>query len=157
MIRKDLAPAMRWKVLAVGGIFTAAGCFALWLGLSGIMPFFRSMEDGARLVSFRPSDLIPLPLAISMFAFAIMCLIPVPEERARDRQRQQAVAKTWRAATVLLGIAAAGIVMAVAASPIGRTIVSSMVTERGYMPCPEPQEYERRPPLRWHLPGGRCP
>jgi len=108
-------------------------------------------------VSFRPSDLIPLPLAISMFAFAAMCLIPAPPEKPRDRRQRQAAARTWRAATVLPGVAAAGIVMAVAAAPIGRTIFSSMVTERGYMPCLEPQEYERRPPLRWHLPGGRCP
>ena len=92
-----------------------------------------------------------------MFAFAAMCLIPAPPEKPRDRRQRQAAARTWRAAAVLPGVAAAGIVMAVAAAPIGRTIFSSMVTERGYMPCPEPQEYERRPPLRWHLPGGRCP
>ncbi len=156
MIRDDLDPGMRWKVLAVASGFIAAGCFALWLGLSGLMPFFRSLDDGARLVAFRPSDLIPLPLAISMFAFAAMCLIPVPQE-TRDRRQRQAAAKTWRGATILLGVAAVGIVMAVAASPIGRTVISSMVSERGYMPCPEPQEYERRPPLRWHLPGGQCP
>ncbi len=157
MIRGDLAPAMRWKVLAVAGAFAAAGCLALWLGLSGVMPFFRSLSDGARLVSFRPSDLIPLPIAISMFAFAAMCLMPVPQERTRDRRQREAAAKTWRAATIMLGVAAAGLVMAMAASPIGRTVVSSMVAERGYMLCPEPQDYERRPPLRWHLPEGRCP
>ena len=121
------------------------------------MPFFRSLSDGARLVSFRPSDLIPLPIAISMFAFAAMCLMPVPQERTRDRRQREAAAKTWRAATIMLGVAAAGLVMAMAASPIGRTVVSSMVAERGYMLCPEPQDYERRPPLRWHLPEGRCP
>jgi len=85
MIRDDLPPAMRRKILRVAGAFAMAGCAALWLGSSGMMPFLRSLNNGARLVSFRPSDLIPLPLAISMFAFAAMCLIPVPEERARDR------------------------------------------------------------------------
>ncbi len=148
---------MRWKVLAVAAAFGAAGCFALWLGLSGVLPFFQSLDDGARLVAFRPSDLIPLPIAISMFAFAAMCLIPVPQEQTRDRRQRQAAAQTWRAATILLGVAAVGIVMAVAASPIGRTVISSIAAERGYMLCPEPQEYERRPPLRWHLPGGQCP
>jgi hypothetical protein len=116
MIRDDLHPAMRRKILRVVGAFAMAGCAALWLGSSGMMPFLRSLNSGARLVSFRPSDLIPLPLAISMFAFAAMCLIPAPPEKPRDRRQRQAAARTWRAAAVLPGVAAAGIVMAVAAA-----------------------------------------
>lgn len=157
MIQRDLAPAMRWKVLLVTIAFTAGGCFALWLGLSGVMPFFRALDGGEPVVSFRPSDLIPLPLAISMFAFAIMCLIPVPPDGLRDRRQRKVAARTWRGATILLGVAAFGAVMAAAASPVGQIVVSSKVADRGYMPCPEAQVYEHRPPLRWHLPGGRCP
>jgi len=39
MIRDDLPPAMRRKILWIAGAFAMAGCFALWLGLSGMMPF----------------------------------------------------------------------------------------------------------------------
>jgi len=39
MIRDDLHPAMRRKILRVAGAFAMAGCAALWLGSSGMMPF----------------------------------------------------------------------------------------------------------------------
>jgi hypothetical protein len=39
MIRDDLPSAMRRKILWVAEAFAMAGCFALWLGSSGMMPF----------------------------------------------------------------------------------------------------------------------
>jgi len=39
VIRDGLPPAMRRKILWVAGAFAMAGCFALWLGSSGMMPF----------------------------------------------------------------------------------------------------------------------
>ncbi len=116
MIRDDLPPAMRWKVLGIALAFAAAGGVALWLGLTGVMPSVRALVRRAPLVAFRPSDLIPLPIALSMFAFAAMCLLPVPRDDPSGPRRRTAASATWRAATVLLAVAAVGLVLAGAAA-----------------------------------------
>jgi hypothetical protein len=157
VIRDDLAPSMRLKVLGVGLAFAAGGLLAFWFGWSGVTPLLRSLDQADPVIAFRPSDLIGFPIAVALFAFAVMCLIRVPQDGAGGHRRRPGDTRTWRAATILLGVAAIGCILAVAIAPIGRAVVSGMVADHGYLPCPEPKQYQRHPPLRWHLPAGECP
>ena len=157
MIRDDLAPPLRRKVIAVMLAFAAGGFLAVWLGLADLLPFVRSVARQVPVVAFRTSGLTALPLSISLFAFAGMCLIPVPRDDRRSREDRGTAAGTWRFATMLLGVAAAGVILSAVIAPVARRVASDALPRRGYVPCPDGTTDERRPPLRWRVPTGHCP
>lgn len=136
------------------GLF-ALGLVSTGLAVTGLSPTVGAVAGAAPLVEFRPSSLVPAPLAVSLFALAAIALVPRTGERSGAPPPREDRA-FWRAATRLFYVAGAGVVTAVVAAPLGQAALGAMLAGRGYERCP-PSDAERRPPLRWHAPGGACP
>lgn len=145
-----------WKLrlqfaLAILGL-VGAGCIAVGIGLSTLLPSLRGSAVRAPMVEFRPLYVTALPLAVSFFAFTVLALLPKSKSGPRRARTKRG---SVSAVNFVFGVMVCGALLSTVAAPIGRWAMSDVMAARGYTACP-PSEEQRRPPMRWVRPGVRC-
>lgn len=151
MIGSDASPKLKIQYWTAVAAFIGGGIFALWLGLIDVGPTLRASDAGEPLIEFWPSAFRLLPPAVACFALAGMALAPKPQPTATRRKSSP----TSRVAVAMLAIVLACIPLTFVAAPVGRGVMSDILTERGYRACPVTDG--RRAPMRWAHTGVACP
>ena len=123
-----------------------------WLALASLIPTLRAIAARAPLIEFSPGDMIGLPLALSFLALAAMTLLPY--SLPGPRRSKAAPARSNRAATVCIAVAALGALATPVAPAVSRALIESTV-EPAYRVCPA-DAAPRHAPMRWTLPPARC-
>jgi hypothetical protein len=158
VVELGVSAKQRAKSLLVVIAFPLCGAAALWLSLSGLVPSIRAVVSHAPVVELDPRDAISLPLALTFFAFAAMTLLPAPQigrSHARRKgnkpgQSEQKWLMIW------LGVAMAGVLLAVMAVPITEVAAMEIMSKQHYVACPA-SPFIRHAKMRWALPKAHCP
>jgi hypothetical protein len=147
VIARDAPRKLRMQYFGAVVAFVAAGLFALWLGTIDLRPALRGSADRVATVEFWPTAFAGIPLGVLALALAVMALAPKPGDRRDGRS-----APLFRAMTVLV---VACMPLTFLAVPVGRVLLSDVLTKRGYRECPATDV--SRPPKRWTRADLACP
>lgn len=132
--------------------FASAGIVSGWLGFSALEPALRDSAAGVSVVEFRLSRLIGLPLSLTFLALLLFVIASKPKLTRCPARRSGG--PSWE--KLALYTVMACVMLTIIALPLGRIVMSNVMTARGYRECDPSSEY-RRPPVRWVRTRLPCP